>query len=387
MVSATLSLYIIVIILSECLLEKKLQSRSDMKERDSRIDVIRLVALASLITVHFIKNMELYRVIVIGRRWLFVCLLRQFGMCCIPLFLLITGYLMKEKVYSKGYYRKIIRTLVIYVMASVISDFWLIVATGSGYNIKGLMLQILNFTACPYAWYVELYIGLFLIIPFLNDVYVGLDEKGKRRLIVTMLVLSALPSFTNVYRSGPLEWWLTPSSDATYFKIIPEYWRGVWPITYYYLGCWIRDRKISIKRSTNVFLIAVSMVLFALYNYWRSHGSPFIWGTWQDWGSWMNTVLSVLFFMLLLNIPYKRICTPVLATLANAVFGAYLLSWIPEQVVYKNVISHNPEPLDRVKYCPLILAVYIASIIMSLFLSGIYKVLAIGVKRLKEGKQ
>lgn len=356
-----------------------------MKERDGRIDVIRLVALACLITVHFILKMELYNTKVAGGEWTLICLMRQFGMCCIPLFLLITGYLMGKKPYSRGYYKKILRTIGIYILASAASNFWVLATTGDGRNINGLIIEILEFTACPYAWYVELYIGLFMIIPFLNNAYEALDKKGRTRLIVIMMVLTGLPSFVNVYRLGSIEWWLTPSTDASYFKIIPAYWRGAWPITYYFLGCWIRDRQIAIKRSVNIALIVLCSVLFALYNYWRSLNSSFIWGEWQDWGSWMNTILSVLIFLLLLNTPYK-IRGKYLPVLANAVFGAYLLSWIPEQVVYKKVISDYSDPISRIKYYPLAFVVYIASLALSLVLSGLYDISLMGINKLRKVK-
>ena len=38
-------------------------------------------------------------------------------------------------------------------------------------NIINSIIYIFNFTACPNAWYLEMYIGLFLLIPFLNIIY------------------------------------------------------------------------------------------------------------------------------------------------------------------------------------------------------------------------
>ena len=37
-------------------------------------------------------------------------------------------------------------------------------------NITLLLIGIFNYTAAPYAWYVEMYIGLFLMIPFSKSI-------------------------------------------------------------------------------------------------------------------------------------------------------------------------------------------------------------------------
>ena len=59
---------------------------------------------------------------------------------------------------------------------------------------------VFGFSSAPYAWYVEMYIGLFLLIPFLNGAYHSLTSKGqKRALICTMIVIAALPNILNVY--------------------------------------------------------------------------------------------------------------------------------------------------------------------------------------------
>ena len=62
--------------------------------------------------------------------------------------------------------------------------------------------ELLAFTGAPHAWYVEMYIGLFLLILFLNVLYHGLTSRRQKQvLILTLLAVTALPALTNLYHS------------------------------------------------------------------------------------------------------------------------------------------------------------------------------------------
>ena len=90
-----------------------------------------------------------------------------------------------------------------------------------------LLLGIFNFTADEYAWYIEMYIGLFLLIPFLNIMYEGLKtKKNKQYLILTLLIMVSISPIINfiTVRNVKLE-------------IIPNWWNSIYPLVYYFIGC------------------------------------------------------------------------------------------------------------------------------------------------------
>ena len=88
-----------------------------------------------------------------------------YGMC--SLFLIITGYLMCGKKLSAKYFYGIVHTIIMYI---IISLFCILNRhiMGQEVSLKDGIKGILDYTAAPYAWYVEMYIGLFVMIPFLN---------------------------------------------------------------------------------------------------------------------------------------------------------------------------------------------------------------------------
>ena len=73
-----------------------------MTKRNLNADLIRCVAVFSVISVHFLLNGGFYKQEVCGIPMLMMCMYRSFFMTCVPLFLILTGYLMGQKKLSKG---------------------------------------------------------------------------------------------------------------------------------------------------------------------------------------------------------------------------------------------------------------------------------------------
>lgn len=151
-----------------------------MRNRDYNLDLIRVFALYTVVSVHFFLNSGFYSQDMIGFKMFIKCIIRSFFIICVPLFLLLTGYLMKDKVLSKKYYKGISNTLIVYIVSSVACVIFKILYNQISINLVDSILSILDFTGANYSWYIEMYIGLFLIIPFLNLIYKNLANKKQR---------------------------------------------------------------------------------------------------------------------------------------------------------------------------------------------------------------
>ena len=131
--------------------------------------------------------------------------MRTAFMVCVPLFLITTGFLMSEKKLSLRYYKGIPHTLFIYLAASFCC-MAVVHFKETPYTWHTAIQDLIDFTGAPYAWYVEMYIGLFLLIPFLNLIYRNLEGKRQKQiLILTLFVLTSLTSLCLLYTSRPAE--------------------------------------------------------------------------------------------------------------------------------------------------------------------------------------
>lgn len=169
-----------------------------MRNRNINIDLIKCIAVFSVISVHFFANTGFYDKTILGNNMYVAVFFRTLFMICVPLFMITTGYLMKNKTLSKKYYLGISRVLIIYLLDAVLYLSYNILYLNQQLGIKRIVYNVLNFEI-GYSWYVEMYIGLFLLIPFINLIYNNLkSKKQKQILIITMFILTSFQGIFNI---------------------------------------------------------------------------------------------------------------------------------------------------------------------------------------------
>lgn len=152
-------------------------------KRNLNLDLIRCVAIFFVISVHFLLNTSFYSTAVYGKKMYLLILFRVIFMSCVSLFIMLTGYLMNKKEPTKEYYKKISRVVVTYVICSLLCVLFRTLYKGESFSFARIVSSVLNFSGCGYAWYIEMYLGLYIIIPFLNKAYNGLQNQKEKRNI------------------------------------------------------------------------------------------------------------------------------------------------------------------------------------------------------------
>ena len=347
-------------------------------QRNLGLDVIRCIALFSVIAVHFFLNAQIYDLTVSATPVSLYLYLRSALMISIPLFLMSSGYLLKNKKPTGAYYLRILRILFFYVAASLAFAFYRRVLVREELSWLDAFWGLFSFSTLSYSWYIEMYWGLFLLIPFLNILYGALESrKQKQWLIATLIFLTAAPGMVNIYRFTDWHWWLNPSSSQTYQNLIPEWWTGIYPLTYYFLGCYLREYPLQLPARRYWLLIPGCILLAGSYNLYRSWGSSFLWGPWQDWGSGFSLVLSVLVFSLCFQGSYRNLGKfpgKIISWVAELSLGAYLLSQLFDHWFYSILNSLVPEIPRRLIWFPVAVAVVLTlSVAGSYVLNVLYK--------------
>ena len=325
---------------------------SPVKQRAVAPDVIRCFALFTVVGVHFFLHNGFYQEIIHGPVMYLSTVLASFFRICVPLFLLLSGYLLRTRPLTWCHFPKLGKTLALYLLASLVCMVYTILFHFKDTTVFLEIYGIFSYTTAPYAWYIELYIGLFLLIPFLNILYNNLqNQRQEQMLILVMLVLTALPGVVNIYRLLDLPWWKNPASSSAYYMIFPDWWTGIYPLTYYFIGCYLSKHPPKIKPVVNLLLVVIAAMAFGSFNYYRSHNTQFVAGAWQDYSSFMVVVLSVLVFNFFLVLDYSKLSDRTkywLSRMSDWSLGAYLLSWIFDTAVYillSRRVSTMPEKL------------------------------------------
>lgn len=200
----------------------------------SGLDLIRVIAILFVVAGHFFLNSDFKSTPFEGFS-MFVQGMGQtlFGIN-VALFMMLTGYLNLKKRVCKLYYRNGIRVILSYVVISLITILFRVYHIGEEAGIVTWIMKVTGFTAIPYAWYIEMWIGLFLLTPFLNILWANLESKRNRIiLIITLFLLTAPSDFLNRYG----------------MTLAPSYWeKACFPLLFFFAGAYIKEYQPKVKK-------------------------------------------------------------------------------------------------------------------------------------------
>lgn len=306
------------------------------KVRNIALDITRIYAFFSVVAVHFFYNSDFYSASVSGFGMCAAIVVRTFFSACVPLFLLLSGYLLCRRPPIRNsrdlgrYLLKSGRIVGTYILSYIGIALFRRYCTAEEVGLRNALLQMFEFP--QYGWYVNMYLGLYLLIPFLNVVWAGLEGKAARKsLLCSMFLLTILPTVLNACKF-----------HGSFLKIIPDWWTDLVPITVYYIGAYIREyfRPESMNRGKILLLLLLCLAFGSGYTIVQSWGVPFSFGPWSENMGWIGIAVAVPVFLLLNSIPWPepgKTGSRLLALVSELTLGAYLLSWVSDQLIYRQM--------------------------------------------------
>lgn len=339
-----------------------------MKERSINCDILRIIAFILVVCVHSINYVGFYGTTNLGVTMLILNIIRVFFMACVPLFMVLSGYLMKSKQLTKDYYLKVSRIILTYLLCSAVcfNVVPYITDTNVG-TINDFLIGLINFNAAPYAWYVEMYLGLYLLIPFLNVLWQNLEnKKNKNILLITLFIIFVLPTLTNLKE-----------------HIVPSYWFGNgYPILYYYIGCYFKDFNIKIN-FRKILILLFFIILNGIITYNTSYEKIYINGIFNNYYSFGSLAATLLFTLIIFNLKINIKSEKVIkfiSKISYLTFGAYLLSYIFDLLLYPLFIDSNKYISSNIIWQPLVVIIII---ILSLLSSYIVDLIEKLIRKIK----
>ena len=191
-----------------------------VKKRVVGLDIVRTFAILFVISVHFFFNNGFYGKVINSSGFSVLLFARTLFYTCVPLFLLLTGYLVRRTKINRDYFYKIFKILISYLIIAVVVLIFRIMYMNIEIGKLESIFALISFEADPYAWYVEMYLGLFLLIPFLNIIYDNLNKFQKHLLLSILIFITALAPITN-----------NLIVHGTVTNIFPNWWENIYPIT------------------------------------------------------------------------------------------------------------------------------------------------------------
>lgn len=298
----------------------------EQEDRETGLDILRVLAIIFVPLIHFFGLAGYYTTQLNNSNIFFWSMLRWVSVCAVPLFLIITGYFKINKGLEKSHYKAILPVLLTHIFIASIRIYVDYKYHNIDVDLKYIINKIVYF---EYGWYIKLYIGMLLFIPFFNIMYKSLKTRQKKEaLILTFILLTSL---------GPLT-----------FDIIPKTWNILYVFTYYFIGAYFKEYKVKINFI--IFILIFSFIIFitTLSSFYAANNGLF---NWDYLGYSLNSGYSA-FPVILISIFLLIICTNInikfkpikflLKTISIVSLEMYLFSQMFDIIIYT--------PLQKAEY-------------------------------------
>ena len=302
--------------------------------REFGADLVRIAAGLLVLTVHFFLRNGFYYSEA-GDLWgILACAVRIFAYSCVPLFMMLTGYLKCTKPWTKRYYLSLLPILTSYTLISLIHLLYKVLYEGVRMPVWQWIEEFLSFQLANYSWYVGMYVGLFLFSPLLNLIWDGCRTKKQHAGVAgTMIALTLLPSTVN-------------GIADTGYELLPAYFTQIYCVAYYFMGCYVRTYRPKVRTGTGLAAACTLCILMAVINViTRTEPAGFYSGFSSGYSMLPTAAVTALIFLSLYGISTEKPkVKKTAAFFSGLIFEVYLLSFLFDQHIY--VLYYKEYPMS-----------------------------------------
>lgn len=334
-------------------------------ERNIGLDIVRVCAALFVISGHFcVLNTPFNGTKFDGggifAQGLFVTLFQ----CGVPLFILLSGFLQSNKKIERRYYKSCIKVILAYLFYSIITILFRKYYIGEDLSWSQWGAKILDYSAIPYAWYIEMWLGLFLLIPFLNKLYKALSSKKEKLILIGSLILmTSIPNLLNRYE----------------FYIAPAYWQISYPLTFYFIVSYIREYKPQVDVIKSLAIIITICLINPLFTILIMPDQPMIHIIGNSYGIFGITVATLVFLLLYQQDFKATLLRKVVGFAAPLSLGVYLSCYMFDRVFYPYFIENYYQDQSQFGwyFFAIVPLVYISSLLLAWIQSLLFRLLRI----------
>lgn len=332
-----------------------------MKTRILWLDYLRTISIFLVVLTHILE--EVYKLtteeILINNDISGFLVLNIFNLTrhAVPIFLMISGYLLLSRKYTLkscnkldndteiysccGFWRnnllKLFITIEIWI---VIYNLFFVLLDKKEFDLIKLIKQMLLIEGCDlsHEWYMYMILGVYIFIPFVSYILDNVELKNLIiPIVITIVVCFLLPTLSVFLETcGIVEPTENPNLPSIASKVELNYSGGVYGI---YLLCGYLVKKGVFSKIKSSYLVFVSVACFSI-------GSIFQWGSflmdkayflWYDFITLLPT--SVVVFELFSRCHFEaKSLKNIIINLSKSSFGIYLI----HNLILKLLLNYLP---------------------------------------------
>lgn len=218
-----------------------------------------------------------------------------------------------------------IAVILSYLFISVVTILFREYYVGEHHSAIQWILKVTDFSAISYAWYIEMWIGLFLLTPFLNILWKNIEtRRHKHILLLTLYLLCALPDMFNRYG----------------VHLVPGYWSIIYPCAFFFIGAYIKEYQPAVSKLKILAFILCCCLINPVFNtvFIKNHSMIQLIG---GGNGIIGMPLAAAVFLLVYKIDFNAVWLKnALKSISQVSLDMYLASYMFDVALYGYFKSH-----------------------------------------------
>lgn len=281
------------------------------------MDVLRIISCFLVLLAHC--NLQLYPYIAFGTTKFISIGIHTLSRISVPAFIMVTGALSLGKIYPyKKVAKKILRTVLVIVMISFV--YYISLYGLTHFNPLSFIASIYSSHISPCLWYMYLYLGLLLMLPFLQRLCINMKAKDYYVFFGISFGFVGLSPIIEHFFQGFI---YSDKLNLAIFNIYIAYF-----IAGYYIDNFIKPTKKLCIIALIVMILSLSATWILTYYEMYTGINPDAPSTWGDFGTWLCIIPSICFYILIkgmMNRNIRKHTAHILREIGACTFCTYLL--------------------------------------------------------------
>lgn len=288
------------------------------KTREANLDVLRIVSMLLIILLHSINHSGVLEQAEASGKWMYFYVRFTYAMCmvCVNIYVMLSGYFM---VNAKFRLHKLITLWMEAAFYSFVLKLLFMLAGKETFSLVSLASCFFPILTGRY-WFLTIYVGMYLISPFLNILIHAMTKKQH--------------SLLNLCLFGIMSVWVSIHPVIAGMNSGGG-WGLAWFVVLYLAAAWLRLYYTPDGKPLKFFavyfaiplLIAAAQVVLKVYGNIPGAGTLLaIVGNWFQYNSAPVYVMSICLFAGFMNIRIRgERWSKVIVFIASLTFGVYLI--------------------------------------------------------------
>ena len=287
--------------------------QENSRKRNANLDLLRILSMLLIVLLHAITRSGVLEpasglgtaTFFCGR---FLYMMTQVG---VNMYVMLSGYFL---VRSKFRLKKLVTIWMEVVFYSVVIKLIFMLAGKTPFSLIALLSCFFPFLTGRY-WFVTIYVGLYILFPFLNLAITAMNRRQHLLLNVVLVLLFSVwssihPSIAGMNSGGS--------------------WGLAWFVVLYFLAAWFGLYYDPSGKRLRYALLWIGLSAFVAFLYCFPGGKipivRVVAGNWYHYNALPTVLATVSLFVCFLNVEFKNESLASFVTkIAPATFGVYLI--------------------------------------------------------------